>query len=58
MMSGDGGRAAALLPLEAMLPVVLGSLPLREDLTEAPAVYGALCGVLTGEREEWRWGGA
>ncbi|GLC39350.1 hypothetical protein PLESTB_000894500 [Pleodorina starrii] len=52
MMSADGGGGAALLPLEAVLPVFLGALPLREDLKEAPAVYGALCGLITGDQAQ------
>ncbi|PNH04952.1 putative importin subunit beta-4 [Tetrabaena socialis] len=50
MMTADGGAAAAGLPLEAVLPVFLGALPLKEDLKEAPAVYGAMCGLLTGDQ--------
>jgi hypothetical protein len=48
---------AGLLPLESVLPVFLGALPLRDDLKEAPAVYGALCGLLTGGRAGGRGGG-
>lgn len=48
MMAADGGAGAAGLPLEAVLPVFVSGLPLREDLKEAPPVYGALCGLLTG----------
>lgn len=40
---------AAALPLERVVPVLLESLPLREDFDEAKAVYGALVGLLTGE---------
>lgn len=28
------------------MPVLLGALPLQEDLDEAKAVYGSLCGLL------------
>ncbi|KXZ49857.1 hypothetical protein GPECTOR_19g308 [Gonium pectorale] len=46
------GSGCSLLPLEAVLPVFLGALPLREDLKEAPPVYGALCGLLTGDQAQ------
>lgn len=29
-----------------VVPVLLGALPLQEDLDEAEAVYGSLCGLL------------
>lgn len=57
MVSADaggasGGPAASAagsgLPLEAVLPVFLSGLPLREDMKEAEAVYSALCGLVTG----------
>ncbi|GLI66665.1 hypothetical protein VaNZ11_010595 [Volvox africanus] len=50
MMLADGGAGAALLPLESLLPVFLGALPLREDLKEAQPVYGALCLMMSGDQ--------
>ncbi len=46
--AGPSAASAGLLPLEAVLPVFLGALPLREDMSEAGVVYGALCGLMTG----------
>ncbi|KAK9824669.1 hypothetical protein WJX72_012191 [[Myrmecia] bisecta] len=37
----------AQLPLEQILPVLLGALPLTADADEADAVYGALCTLTT-----------
>ncbi|GIM10802.1 hypothetical protein Vretimale_14380 [Volvox reticuliferus] len=50
MMLADGGAGAALLPLEPLLPVFLGALPLKEDLKEASPVYGALCLMMAGDQ--------
>jgi len=42
--------APGALPLEAILPVLLGALPLREDMEEGATVYGALCALLLGDQ--------
>lgn len=55
--AGPSAAAAGLLPLEAVLPVFLGALPLREDLSEAGAVYGALCALMTGACVCFGWVG-
>ncbi|GFR46415.1 hypothetical protein Agub_g7997, partial [Astrephomene gubernaculifera] len=52
LLSCGGGAGAGVLPLEAVLPVVLGALPLREDVKEAEPLYGALCGLMTGEHAQ------
>ncbi|EFJ45451.1 hypothetical protein VOLCADRAFT_94324 [Volvox carteri f. nagariensis] len=55
LAEGCGGPAMAPhYPklLQAVLPVFLGALPLREDLKEAGAVFGALCGLLTGDQAQ------
>ncbi|BDA47413.1 Importin-4 [Coccomyxa sp. Obi] len=48
--AGAVGRIIATVgsqvPLEQVLPVLLGALPLQEDIDESEAVYGSLCGLL------------
>ncbi len=41
-MTGINGS----LGVVQVLPVLLGALPLQEDIDESEAVYGALCGLL------------
>ncbi|KAG2492093.1 hypothetical protein HYH03_009587 [Edaphochlamys debaryana] len=50
LLTAEGGAAG--LPLEQVLPVFLGALPLKEDLKEAPPVYGALCALVTGDQAQ------
>ena len=40
--------AGPAVPLDQAMPVLLGALPLQEDLGEAVAVYGCLAALLTG----------
>lgn len=44
--------AAAHLPLEQIMPVYLGALPLKEDVAEAPIVYGTLCQLLLSDQAQ------
>ncbi|KAK9905642.1 hypothetical protein WJX75_003705 [Coccomyxa subellipsoidea] len=48
--AGAVGRIIAIIgsqvPLEQVVPVLLHALPLQEDMDEAEAVYGSLCGLL------------
>ncbi|KAL2650159.1 hypothetical protein R1flu_018287 [Riccia fluitans] len=34
------------MPLSQVLPVLVGALPLKEDIEESESVYGALCGLI------------
>lgn len=44
--------AAPSLPLDAILPVLIGALPLKEDMAEAAIVYGTLAALMTGDQAQ------
>lgn len=39
------------IPLDSVLPVMLASLPLRNDMTEGPSVYGSLSHLLANQNQ-------